>query len=321
MRVVVTGASGFLGSWICRVLAHKHEVIALVRPTSDTYRLGGIHNLEIAAVENSGWASYVATEQPDALILTDWWGVGNHDRNDEHQFDNIERMEHLAKAARDAGVGILIGVGSHAELGPVAEGITEDLRDNPTTKYGAAKVATRKAMQEILEGSPTRFVWMRIFSTYGPSDTGPWLIPLLVDNLSRGETMELTKCEQEWSYLHAFDLARAFQAVIESGTISDIVNVGNPHTLILKNVVNKIADELGAEKLLDIGALPYRPDQVMKLEPMCESLTAIGWEPVVAFDDGIKQTIDWLLHKELEPLHCEDGAEVVFNLPSRRKIS
>jgi len=318
MRVVVTGASGFLGSWICRVLVQKHEVIALVRPTSDTYRLTGIHNLEIESLENSEWAGYIRSEKLDALILADWWGVGNNERNDERQFENVERMENITRVAREAGIGMLIGVGSHAELGPVSERITEDLPDNPTTKYGAAKVEARKRIQEILKDSSTRFVWMRIFSTYGPSDTGPWLIPLLVDNLSRGETMELTKCEQEWSYLHAFDLARAFQAVIENGTISDIVNVGNPHTLILKNVVGKIADELGAEKLLNIGALPYRTDQVMKLEPACESLTAIGWKPVVAFNDGIKQTIDWLLHKELEPLHCEDGAEVVFNLPSRR---
>ena len=318
MRVVVTGASGFLGSWICRVLANKHEVVALVRPTSDTYRLSGIHNLEIAPVENSKWASFIATEKPDALILTDWWGVGNHDRNDEHQFDNIERMENLTKAAKDAGIGILIGVGSQAELGPVSDGITEDLPDNPTTKYGSAKVAARKAMEEILKGSPTRFAWMRIFSTYGPSDTDTWLIPQLIDTLTKGEVMELTKGEQEWSYLHAFDLARAFQAVLEHQSISGIVNVGNPHTVNLKDAIGVIAHQLGAEGLLNFGALPYRPDQVMKLEPACESLSAIGWKPVVSFADGIKQTIQWRHREQVEPLHCEDGQEVVFNLPSRR---
>jgi len=106
--------------------------------------------------------------------------------------------------------------------------------------------------------------------------------------LTKGEVMELTKGEQEWSYLHAFDLARAFQAVIEHKSISGTVNVGNPHTVNLKDAIGVIANQLGAEGLLNFGALPYRPDQVMKLEPACESLTAIGWKPIVSFADGIK---------------------------------
>ena len=318
MRVVVTGSSGFLGSWICRVLAERHEVIALVRPSSDTYRLQGINGLQIERKESAAWAGFISAAKPDALVLADWWGVGNHDRNDGRQFDNTERMERLAVAARDAGVGLVVGVGSQAELGPISNCITEDLPDNPTTKYGAAKVAARKAAQQVLEGSDTRFAWLRIFSTYGPSDTDTWLIPQLIDTLTKGEVMALTKGEQEWSYLHAFDLARAFDAVIENVSISGVINVGNPKTIILKEAIHIIADKLGANHLLGFGKMDYRPDQVMKLEPACESLTAIGWKPVVSFENGIAQTIQWRHREVVEPLHCEDDQEVVFNLPPRR---
>lgn len=318
MKIVVTGSSGFLGSWICWVLAQEHEVIALVRPTSDTYRLIGISNLQIISRDSSEWAGFITAQKPDALILAHWWGVGNHDRNNERQFDNIERMKELAKAARDGGVGLVIGVGSQAELGPVSNRITEDLPDNPTTQYGQAKSEARRLMQEALKGSATCFAWMRIFSTYGPSDTDTWLIPQLIDVLTQGEVMKLTKGEQEWSYLHAFDLARAFQAVVDNGSISGVVNVGNPQTIILKDAIHLVADQLGTQGLLSFGALAYRSDQVMKLEPACESLTAIGWKPIVTFENGIKQTIQWRHRKELTPLHCEDGQEVVFKLPSRR---
>lgn len=318
MKIVVTGASGFLGSWICRVLAHNHDVIALVRPSSDTYRLTGINSLQIERRVSSDWAAFITAEQPDVLILADWWGVGNHDRNDVRQFENIERFENLVLSARDAGIGSLIGVGSQAELGQVSNLITEDLPDKPTTEYGKAKVQARARAQDLLSGSATRFTWMRIFSTYGPSDTDTWLIPQLIDTLTKGEVMALTKGEQEWSYLHAFDLARAFQAVIEHGSISGVVNVGNPHTVILRDAINVIADQLGARELLNFGALPYRPDQVMKLEPACESLTAIGWKPVVTFENGIRQTIQWRHREVVEPLRCEDGQEVVFKLPARR---
>lgn len=318
MRVIVTGSSGFLGSWICRVLSAQHEVIALVRPSSDTYRLTNIDGLQIERRENTDWAGFISAEKPDVLILADWWGVGNHDRNDARQSENIDRMEIMALAARNAGVGLVIGVGSQAELGPVSNRITEDLPDKSTTEYGKAKVAARKIIQSSLAGSLTRFAWLRIFSTYGPCDTDTWLIPQLIDTLTKGEIMDLTKGEQEWSYLHAFDLARAFEAVIESESTSGLINVGNPQTVILKEAVHVIADQLGAHGLLGFGNLAYRPDQVMKLEPACESLTAIGWKPVVSFENGIAQTIQWRHRKPLDPLRCEDGQEVVFTLPSRR---
>ena len=318
MKILVTGSSGFLGSWICRVLAQHHNVVALVRPNSDTYRLLGITGLRIERIDSANWVEFIAAEKPDGLVLADWWGVGNHDRNDERQFDNIARMESLAVAVRAAGIALVIGVGSQAELGPVSNRITEDLPDNPTTKYGQAKVQARKIIQGAVEGSATRFVWMRIFSTYGPSDTDTWLIPQLIDSLTNGEVMDLTLGEQEWSYLHAFDLARAFEAVVENESISGVVNVGNPQTVILKDAINLIADQLGAKGLLGFGNMPYRPDQVMKLEPACESLTGIGWKPIVSLEYGIKQTIQWRHRKALTPLLCEDGQEIIFNLPPRR---
>ncbi len=318
MKILVTGASGFLGSWICRVLAQSHEVIALLRPTSDVYRLGGIKSLQVKRLEISVWAEFISSENLDSLVLADWWGVGNFDRNDERQFENIERFENLVVAARNAAIGLVIGVGSQAELGPVSNLITENLPDNPTTKYGAAKVAARTRAQELLSGTQTRFAWMRIFSTYGPLDSDTWLIPQLIDSLTAGKSMDLTNGEQEWSYLHAFDLARAFQEVIEDTTVSGIINVGNPQTLVLKDAIIEVANQLGVHGLLNFGALPYRSDQVMKLQPACESLTAIGWKPFVSFNEGIKQTIQWRNRMALDPLRCEAGQEVVFNLPSKR---
>ena len=318
MKIVVTGASGFLGSWICRVLALNHEVIALVRPTSEVYRLSGIRKVSVVPRETPQWSDFIGEAKPDVLILAGWWGVGNQDRNHQRQFENIDAIKQLAFAARESGVKTVIGVGSQAELGPIENTITEDLPDNPTTKYGMAKVQAREALEEIFKDSKTRFVWMRIFSTYGPLDTGAWLIPQTVDSLSRGKSMDLTKGEQEWSYLHAYDLARAFEAVVGNPSATGTVNVGNPQTIILKDAVTKIAQILGAEELLNFGAVAYRDDQVMKLQPTCETLISIGWKPVVSFDSGAAQTIAWLKGQPADELVCLEGEKTTFELPARR---
>lgn len=317
MRILVTGASGFLGSWLCRTLSHTHEVVALVRPTSNLSRLSGIQKLTVVPILSEDWPVYISHSKADAIILADWWGVGNLERNDPKQFENVERMISLASAAEQSGIKTVIGVGSQAELGPISNDITEDLPDNPTTKYGIAKAEARMKFADIFQKSDARFVWMRIFSTYGPLDTGSWLIPETVDSLLRGEVMKLTKGEQEWSYLHAFDLAKGFQTALENGSIEGIVNVGNPHTINLKEAIIDIAQNLGGQELLEFGAIEYRPDQVMKLKPLCEKLSKAGWSPQVSFKDGIAQTIAWLKGESSNQLKMISGDTTNFNLPLR----
>jgi nucleoside-diphosphate-sugar epimerase len=263
------------------------------------------------------WPAYISESKADTLILADWWGVGNLERNDPKQFENVERMVSLASAAEQSGIKTVIGVGSQAELGPISNIITEDLPDNPTTKYGIAKVEARLKLSDIFQKSDTRFVWMRIFSTYGPLDTGNWLIPQTVDSLLRGEVMKLTKGEQEWSYLHAFDLAKAFQIVADKSSIEGVVNVGNPHTINLREAIVEIAHNLEGQQLLEFGAVEYRPDQVMKLKPLCEKLSQAGWSPQVSFREGITQTIAWLKRESSNQLKMISGDTTNFNLPLR----
>ena len=170
MRIIVTGASGFLGSWICRVLSSSHEVVALVRKNSSLKKIFDLQNLHVTNLIESSWGDYIFQECPDILILADWWGVGNEHRNDLKQFDNVERIRKLVCHARDSGVKTIIGVGSQAELGSVQSIITEGNADNSSTLYGKAKIETRIMIENELRGSNVRFVWMRVFSTYGPLD-------------------------------------------------------------------------------------------------------------------------------------------------------
>lgn len=313
----MTGGSGFLGSWICRILARDHEVIAVIRESSSSYRLSNINKMEIIRANPKEWPDLISQLTPAALILADWWGVASEERDNPLQFDNIDRMANLFASARDVGVSVVIGVGSQAELGPVAREILESQPDGPTTEYGRAKVEARKCLVDLARTSNVRLAWLRIFSTYGPLDEGRWLIPSMVESLARGDSFDLTSGEQEWSYLHAFDLALAFKFAIENSEISGIINVGNPTTISIRKVAEIISEYFHAPHLICFGAAPYRSDQVMRLQPICESLIASGWRPQVDFKNGIIETIDWLLKKPEKPLQLRGFVSQIFSLPIR----
>jgi UDP-glucose 4-epimerase len=317
MKVLITGASGFLGSWICRVLGQEQKVIGLVRESSKLDKLSDLNNLGMVRLKSSLWPDYIIESRPDILILNHWSGVESENRNSPQQFKNIDAIRSLAEAAAVAGVKTIIGTGSQAELGPIDSTISEAQIDNPTTLYGEAKVMTRLALEEITSGGNTRFVWMRVFSTYGPLDTGAWLIPNIVDSLVNDRKVALTKGEQQWSYLHAYDLALAFQTVIQNFNVTGTVNVGNPQTISIFNVASIIGEMLNKENLLAFGELEYRIDQVMRLQPKCEKLASVGWQPQINFLSGIRQTVDWLQRKELHPLEMVNGEFLNFKIPSR----
>ena len=320
MKIAITGGSGFIGAWLCRELSRDHEVVAIIREASDEFRFQGAGNVKVTRAKVESWNELIIACQPDVLILAEWEGVSNTVRNEDLQMSNIPRQIGLVSAAMQSGSKLVIGIGSQAEVGPSDAGISEESPDNPTTAYGFAKVNVRKALLDLTDGTETRFIWMRIFSTYGPLDNGSWLIPYLVENLSHGKEVALTKCEQEWNYLHAFDIVRAFRTVIENGSISGVVNVANPATISLRKVVDMISSHFGRGDLLKFGALEYRKDQVMNLRVESETLNSFGWKPIVDFAEGINETINWLLGKSENPMELLNSSRIKFNLPIRRKI-
>lgn len=313
MKVVVTGATGFLGSWVCRILKEQHAVTALIRDESNVKRLSGIKGLRIVEAPTENWHREINSTRPDTYISMDWCGVAGRDRNDSKQSSNVDRTSRLLEKLEP--IPLVIGTGSQAELGPFSDLISESQPDAPTTEYGRAKIKARELFAEYAARTNSRFAWARIFSTYGPLDSNDWLIPSTMQSLAKGVEMPLTPGEQEWSYLHSFDLAEAFRAIVEHHQLSGVINVGNPETVRLSDVTKSIAGLIGAPELLKFGAIPYREDQVLRLSPICESLTKAGWRPMVSLRDGLENLYQWLVKKKNSPLWLKDGTKREFNLP------
>lgn len=298
MRIFLTGATGFLGSYlVADLIAAGHEVGILLRPGADSWRLAEcLSDLTVIEGDFDGLDEIEAPlrdYKPEAVAHLGWRGVGNTDRNSPVQARNILDTVDLASMCVSCGVKVLVGAGSQAEYGPYPRTIRENDTPNPTTLYGRAKLAAGGMAGQLCAEHGVRFAWLRIFSTYGPKDAPGWLIPSMIKTLREGRRMQLTACEQRWSFLHARDAAAAFRLALTRSDAAGLFNLGNPEApplrdtiMTLRNLVNPGAD-------LGFGDIPYRPDQVMILQPNVDRLEALGWQPKVALEAGLSETVSW----------------------------
>lgn len=313
MRIAVSGANGFVGSWICRILAVTNEVYALVRQESDISRLGGIHGLNIRKLNESDFNSFVLEKRLDAVILCDWWGVENYYKDDARQFENVNRYRNRISSLRE--IRNVVVLGSQAELGPQKIQITEECSGTPLTAYGRAKSEVREFLQTNLTAE-VRFIWGRVFSSYGPLDSNSWFIPSTIMKILNMQKVQLTKGIQEWSFLHAYDLGCAIETLVQNNSVSGIVNIGNPNTIRIIDVAKFIESNIGRRGLLEFGAIPYSTNQVMKLAPVTKKLNEAGWTPMINIEDGLSHLIDWMSGKHHTNLVTRERRHLSFDLPS-----
>lgn len=300
MRIFLTGATGFVGSYTLRRLlaSGAHELAILARPTSDFRRIADLLSRVRTVTADLARPESLATPlerfRPDAVVHLAWQGVLNSARNDATQADNIAQSLDLVRLGHAAGAKHWIGLGSQAEYGPCANRIDEATPTQPTTEYGVAKLTTCREAEKLCESLGMRYAWLRLFSSYGPYDDPSWLIPYVTLKLLNGERPATTAGEQRWDYIYVDDVAAAIAATVESPEARGVFNLGSGTTATIRSIIERVRDEVDSTAEIGFGEVPYRPDQVMHLEANITKLqSATGWTPRMSLDDGLKKTVNW----------------------------
>lgn len=304
MRILITGATGFLGHAITRTLLERgHGCAALVRGEVVATRLAPLsQKLTIIKGDLFAPESYrecVKRYAPDALVHCGWRGVVGAASNDIDQFENVPAAAHLFENAVDAGARIIIGVGSQAEYGPRSGIVREEDLAKPSTLYGVAKLSVNLALAALAARRGIRCVWTRVFSLYGPGDDGPWLIPSLIRSLHAGKAPELTACEQIWEFTHVMDAASAHVALLECEAATGVFNIGPAAPAPLRDIVLMLRDRMAPSIEPLFGKTPYQLDQIMHLEADISRIRAVTqWSPRVPIEQGLMEAIAFFASKQ-----------------------
>lgn len=289
-RILVTGASGFLGRHCVEALAQAgHHVIGLSR--SGLTLPGAADSIACDLLDAS--LLNEAVRAADAEVLVHFaWHADPHER--WQTLDNLDWVSAslaLARAFAASGGRRFVFVGSCAEYDWSHELLAEaETPLRPATLYGAAKAATGLTLAAAACPLGISFAWPRVFFCYGPGEPPGRLVPDLIAGLSRGERVACTDGEQRRDFMHAADVGRAIAAIALSDAEGPI-NVASGEDVAVKELVGKVAAVLGKPELVELGALTRPAGDPARLAADIRRLKALGFVRHFELDRGVRDTM------------------------------
>ncbi|MBD9094281.1 MAG: NAD(P)-dependent oxidoreductase [Bacteroides oleiciplenus] len=299
MRILLTGATGFLGSHIAEALcALGYDVLLTKRTISDIWRCATFADkVRWTDTDSDTFETDVLAFQPSVIINSAWHGVSAHERDSWHdQLGNLYYQQRLLDLAKQLGVKVFIGIGSQAEYGIFDGCIDEEYPANPNSAYGAIKLAAQKIVKAFCDENYITWYWFRLFSCFGEREGENWLIPSVITRMLKNESeMDFTGGEQVYSYLYVRDLGRVIAKVCtHESAVSGIYNLSSQKQLTLQELIKEIQVRINTDFKLNFGVLPYRVGQPMKvIGDSTKFVKAFGPLEQTSLSDGLETTIKY----------------------------
>lgn len=299
LKVLLTGATGFTGSHVARLLvANGCDVYAVIRPGSNTWRINDIMpSLQVLSCDLTD-ASKLGTQlervRPDMCIHLAWYIAPGRTWTGMGNISALTSSLNLAVRLSELGCKKFLAAGTCIEYDTNWGYLSEISPTKPSNLYGASKLALYNVLEQVSKLSGMQVAWLRFFYLYGPADEDEQrLVPSVILSLLRDEKVKVTPGEQIRDYLYVEDVAAAVWAVACS-ELTGAVNVGSGKPVTIREVVSIVGALLNKPEMIEFGALQYRQGDPMFIcannRRLLENTT---WTPAFSLDKGLQQTIEW----------------------------
>jgi len=266
MRVLVTGATGFIGRHLVSLLlAHGHEVTALSRDENKARDCGWINKVNFLPcdIHKPIEHPFRSFGEPDVIVHLAWNGLPHYQQL-FHFERNLFWDYSFLKSLIEDGAQHLVVTGTCLEYGMQSGCLSESMPSLPANPYALAKDTLRRFLDLLVRDREVVVQWPRLFYMYGPGQSSASLLSQL-DRAIDGEedVFNLSGGEQLRDYLPVEDVASRLMMLMMHPNCSGVVNICSGEPISIRRLVETHLAKRGANIRLNFGYYPY-PDY----EPM-----------------------------------------------------
>jgi nucleoside-diphosphate-sugar epimerase len=297
MKVLVTGAAGFVGAQVVRALVRRGDTVyAAIRASTNRRRLDDIpsvHTVEADFATPEGRAA-IASVGADVVVHAAWFVDPATYLSSLANLVVLGATLELARELAQAGLRRFVGVGTCFEYDTRVGYLTEDVSPlSPGHLYSAAKASAYLTLKQIDALTGMRVAWVRLFYLYGPDEYPRRLVPSISRALVRGEEARSTAGDQVRDFLHVEDAGAALAAVVHSDIVG-AVNVASGQPVTIASMVRELGSLSGRPDLVRLGALPYSSgDPMFVCANVRKLVDNTDFKPRWSLHDGLNQALEW----------------------------
>lgn len=288
LRVLVTGATGFVGRHLCRELAARGvTTFGLSRSASLHTLPGGVEPIAADVTRREELIAALAAVRPSHVVHLAAVGATEPFLPiEEAQRVNLTGTIHVLEASRLAGIERFVHVGTAYEHSATAS-------QQPPNPYVASKVAAWSFWHTFIQEHELDAVALRLYYVYGPGQING-LIPAAIRAALNHACFAMTPGEQWRDFVYVSDVVAALLAAL---TVSDVraqtYDIGTGTGWQVKAAVQRVFELAASGGTYQLGALAYRPNEEMELiAAPAPALRDLRWQAHINFDAGLRQTIE-----------------------------
>ena len=302
-RVLVTGGSGFIGSHLIKSLLDRNAKVAVTTRYGDV-----VKNIRLAEcwsrvevieadLRNRGALGAIRRFEPQVVFhLAAYQHVGQSFDQVEECFDvNAKGTANLFDVCEGIPKFVYVATSEVYGLQETAP-LVETMEPSPRSPYAITKYAGEMYchMKQRL-GGETSIVLLRPFNAFGPYQSTKAIIPEVILKCLRGEPIRTTLGEQTRDFNFVTNLTDAMLLAAEyPERIDGPINIAGGEEVAIRDLVPKIVDVTQSRSRMEIGALPYRPNEIWRMRGDApRARNVLGWKPRISLDEGLRITAAW----------------------------
>ncbi|MGX9863890.1 NAD-dependent epimerase/dehydratase family protein [Pseudomonas moraviensis] len=275
MKVLVTGATGFVGRHLVAALLERGcEIRAVARNAETARSMPWIDDVGFVSADiHAADLNVVAlTEGIDALVHLAWPGLPNY-RALFHFEHNLMADYRFIKRAVEAGVQQVLVTGTCFEYGMQSGPLSESTEPRPSNPYGLAKHTLHLFLQNLQQERPFTLQWARLFYLHGEGQNPNSLLAALDRAIDSGEpTFNMSAGEQLRDFLAIETAASHLAAILHQRDFAGVVNCASGQPVSVRALVEQRLRERGAALDLNLGHYPYPTHEPMAFWAVVERL-------------------------------------------------